>query len=130
MQVGPKQFVDQYSVKFQQKLGRVVHDLHLLTAILAMKNTIASGEAFAEGYSRQSTTLMNTTVRSIFKSTNGGMSFVVANHPFCINIDGIGVFEIPGGIVNEIYMGAFPYDTHLIIYGAGQWFCVGAKPKK
>ena len=130
MQVGPKAFVDQYSVKFQQKLGRIVHDLHLLQSILAIKNTIASGEAFAEGYSRQSTTLMNNTVRGIFKKQNGGLSFIVSNHPFRISIPNIGTFNIPGGIINEIYLGAFPFDTHLVVDGVGQWFCVGAKPEK
>lgn len=130
MKVGPKQFVNQYSVKFQQKLGRIVHDLHLLQSILAIKNTIASGEAFAEGYSRQSTTLLNNTVRGIFKKQNGGLSFAVANYPFRIVINNIGTFDIPGGIVSEVYLGAFPLDTHLIIDGMGQWACVGAKPEK
>lgn len=130
MQVGPKPIVDQYSVKFQQKLGRVVHDLHLLQSILGLKNTIASGEAFAEGYSRQSTTLMNNTVRAIFKKQNGGLSFIVANNSFTIAIPYIGTFYIPGGIVNEIYLGAFPYDTQLIVVGMGNWTCVGAKPEK
>ncbi len=130
MQVGPKAFVDQYSVKFQQKLGRVIHDLHLLQSILAIKNTIASSEAFAEGYARQSTTLMNNTVRSIFKKQNGGIAFVVANNSFTIAIANFGTFNIPGGIVSEIYLGAFPYETHLYIPNVGQWNCVGAKPKK
>ena len=89
MHIGPKPFVDQYSVKFQQKLGRVVHDLHLLQSILSIKNTIASGEAFADGYSRQSTTLMNNIVRGIFKKQNGGISFIVTNHPFRISIDAL-----------------------------------------
>ena len=130
MHIGPKPFVDQYSVKFQQKLGRVVHDLHLLQSILSIKNTIASGEAFADGYSRQSTTLMNNIVRGIFKKQNGGISFIVTNHPFRISIPHIGYFDIPGGIINEISLGVFPYDTHLMIDGVGQWSCVGAKPEK
>ena len=130
MQLGPKSFVDQNSVKFQQKLGRVIHDLHLLQSIMAIKNNISSSAAFVEGYNRQSTTLMNSTVRSIFKESNGGLAFNVFNYPFRIVIDNIGVFEIPGGIVTEIHMGIFPTATHLIIDGYGQWLSIGAKQKK
>ena len=130
MQLGPKSFVDESSVKFQQKLGRVVHDLHLLQSILAIKNNISSSADFVEGYNRQSTTLMNSTIRGIFKKDNGGLAFNVFNYPFRIIINDIGSFEIPGGIVTEIHMGCFPTNTHLIIDGYGQWLSVGAKQIK
>lgn len=115
MNIGPKLLVDQYSKKFQQKLGRIIHDLHLLEAIIATKQSIASSADFAEGYNRQATTLLNNTVRAIFKKENSGIAFIVNASPFSVIIPNVGSFNIPGGIVSEIHMGGFPFETTLLI---------------
>lgn len=130
MYIGPKLLVDQYSKKFQQKLGRIVHDLHLLQAISNTKSNINSSDDFAEGYSRQATTLLNNTVRTIFKKDNGGNAYIVGNMPFMVRVTNVGDFIIPGGIVHEVYMGAFPFDTSLQISGYASFNCVGLKVTK
>lgn len=75
------------------------------------------------GYLRQQETLYKQLVKKIFADTNKGNIIQVKNVSFAVilpqNVNGVMSVTIPAGIVDAVYMGAFPHATSIILYPPG-----------
>jgi hypothetical protein len=116
---------------FYTKLGRIIHDLQIVNMINTTRmqyppsvNTgVSETDDVNSGYTRQQETLYKQLVKKIFADTNKGNVIQVKNVSFAVilpqNINGVMSITIPAGIVDTIFMGAFPHATTVMLYPPG-----------
>ena len=116
---------------FNTKLGRIIHDLQMVNLInnsrMQYPTPINTGnkelDEFNAGYNRHQDTMYRQLIKKIFGEVNKGNFINVHNCAFTLllpnNYCGMTSVNFPAGIVDIIYMGAFPYSTSVTVYPPG-----------
>lgn len=118
---------------FYAKLGRIIHDLQIVNTINTIRmqyGNVTTGPDqtlidLSTGYTRQQDTLYKQLVKRIFSETNKGNIIQVKNAAFTIVLPqtsyGVMSISFPAGIVDNIYMGVFPFETTVTVTHPGKY---------
>lgn len=104
----------------KKRIGRISHDIQLLTQMglipLNPGQTIFPVNSDEEaGYIAQRLTFYKDTIRRIFRTDSTTTTYTIGKRYFTIQMP-TGCFNVMGGVVTNIGLAAFPYNTVLTIY--------------
>lgn len=104
----------------KKRIGRIAHDIQLLSHMglipLNPGQTIfPAGSEEEAGYIAQRLTFYKDTIRRIFRTDTTSTVYAIGKRPFMIQLP-TSTFQVMGGVVTNIGLTAFPYNTILTVY--------------
>lgn len=112
--------INKMAETLQKRIGRTSHDIHLLAQMGLMplspgQTMFPVGSEEESGFMAQRLTFYKDVIRRIFRTDKTSTTYAVGKRPFAIQMPQ-SQFHVMGGIVTNIGLAAFPYNTVLTIY--------------
>ena len=104
----------------RKRIGRTSHSIYLLTLggvrpLNPGETPFAVGSEEEAGYIAQRLTFYKDTIRRIFRTDSTTTTYTIGKRHFTVQMPS-GCFNVMGGVVTNIGLAAFPYNTVLTVF--------------